>query len=32
MDLDEEVYIKQPEGFFSSNGEHLVCELNKSIY
>ena len=28
-DLEEEVYIKQPEGFFSSNGEHLVCKLKE---
>ena len=31
-DLEEKVYMKQPEGFFSSNGEHLVYKLNKSIY
>jgi len=31
-DLEEEVYMKQPEGFSSSNGEHLVCKLKKSIY
>lgn len=30
-DLEEEVYMKQPEGFSSSSGEHLVCKLNKSI-
>jgi len=30
--LEEEVYMKQHEGFSSSNGEHLVCKLNKSIY
>ena len=30
--LAEEVYMKQPEGFFSSVGENLVCKLNKSIY
>ena len=24
--------MKQPEGFFSSSSEHLVCKLNKSIY
>ena len=24
--------MKQPEGFFSSEGGHLVCKLNKSIY
>ena len=30
--LEEEVYMKQHEGFSSSAGEHLVCMLNKSIY
>ena len=30
--LKEEVYMKQPEGFSSSEGEHLVCKLKKSIY
>ena len=30
--LDEEVYMKQPEGFPSSDGEQLVCKLKKSIY
>ena len=30
--LEEEVYMKQPEGFSSSEGEHLVCKLNKSTY
>ena len=30
--LKEEVYMKQPEGFSSSDYEHLVCKLNKSIY
>ena len=24
--------MKQPEGFSSCSGEHLVCKLNKSIY
>ena len=24
--------MKQPEGFSSNSGEHLVCKLNKSIY
>ena len=28
----EEVYMKQPEGFPSSDGEQLVCKLKKSIY
>ncbi|KAL4333668.1 hypothetical protein GQ457_07G003260 [Hibiscus cannabinus] len=31
-DLEEEVYMKQPEGFFSSDGENLVCKVKKSIY
>ena len=30
--LDEEVYIKQLEGFSFRYGEHLVCKLKKSIY
>jgi transposase InsO family protein len=30
-DLEEEVYMKQPEGFPSSDGEQLVCKLKKSI-
>ena len=24
--------MKQPKGFSSSSGEHLVCKLTKSIY
>lgn len=31
-DLEEEVYIKQPEGFAVKGKEHLVCKLNKSLY
>ena len=30
--LEEEVYMKQLEGFSSNSGEHLVCKLKKSIY
>ena len=30
--LEEEVFMKQPKGFSSSEGEHLVGKLNKSIY
>ena len=30
--LEKEVYMKQPKGFSSSKGEHLVCKLKKSIY
>ena len=28
-DLEYEVYMKQPEGFSSREGEHLVCKLKK---
>lgn len=31
-DLEEEVYMKQPEGFLADGQEHLVCQLKKSIY
>ena len=31
-DLEKEVYMKQPEGFSSREGEHLVYKLKKSIY
>ena len=31
-DLEDEVYMKQPEGFSSMEGGHLVCKLKKSIY
>jgi len=31
-DLEEEVYMRQPEDFSSSSGEHLICKLKKSIY
>ena len=31
-DLEEEVYMKQPERFSSNKSEHLMCKLNKSIY
>ena len=31
-DLEEKVYMKQPEGLSSSSGEPLVYKLNKSIY
>ena len=30
--LEEEVYMKQPEGFVEKGKEHLVCKLNKNIY
>nr|KAJ0219335.1 hypothetical protein LSAT_V11C300134630 [Lactuca sativa] len=31
-DLDEEVYMKQPEGFVMHGNEHNVCKLKKSLY
>nr|KAJ0213553.1 hypothetical protein LSAT_V11C400214640 [Lactuca sativa] len=31
-DLDEEIYMKQPEGFVIPGNEHKVCKLNKSLY
>ena len=31
-ELEEEVYMRQPEGFIAEGQEHLVCELKKSIY
>ncbi|GJR40639.1 zinc finger, CCHC-type containing protein [Tanacetum coccineum] len=31
-DLDEEVYMRQPEGFIMSGNEHKVCKLVKSVY
>ena len=31
-ELEEEIYMKQPEGFIEPGTEHMVCRLNKSIY
>ena len=31
-DLDEDIYVRQPEGFEVQGKEHLVCKLKKSIY
>jgi Reverse transcriptase (RNA-dependent DNA polymerase) len=31
-ELEEEVYMRQPEGFISSTGQNLVCKLKRSIY
>ena len=31
-ELEEEIYMKQPEGFLSSENEHKVCKLVKSLY
>ena len=31
-DLDEEIYMEQPEGFISKGNENKVCRLMKSLY
>jgi len=31
-DLEEEIYMQQPEGYVQVDGEHLVCKLRKSLY
>jgi len=31
-ELEEEVYMRQPEGFVAEGREHLVCRLKKSLY
>ena len=31
-DLEELVYMVQPEGFIQPRQEHLVCKLRKSLY
>ncbi|CAM8982076.1 unnamed protein product [Rhodiola kirilowii] len=31
-DLEEEIYMKQPEGFVMHGQEHKVCKLVKSLY
>ena len=30
--LEEEIYMKQPEGFIIKGKEELVCRLKKSLY
>ena len=31
-DLEEDIYMEQPEGYVVPGQEHLVCKLNKSLY
>ena len=31
-DLEDEIYMEQPQGFASHGHEHLVCRLHKSLY
>ena len=31
-DLEEEIYMQQPEGYVEKGREHLVCQLKKSLY
>lgn len=31
-DLEEEIYMEQPEEFRVKGKEHLVCKLKKSLY
>ena len=31
-DLDEKIYMQQPEGFVAPDKEHMVCKLNKRLY
>ena len=31
-DLDEEIYMKQPEGFIVKGKKELVCKLKKPLY
>ena len=30
--LEEEIYMDQPEGFYIKGKEHMVCKFKKSIY
>ena len=30
--LEEEIYMMQPEGFIAKNQKHMLCKLRRSIY
>ena len=30
--LEENIYMRQPEGFIAKGEEHMVCKLQRSIY
>ena len=32
IDLEEEIYMKQPEGFMVKGKKELLCRLKKSLY
>ena len=31
-DLEEEIYMQEPEGFIEKGKENLICQLGKSLY
>jgi hypothetical protein len=31
-EIDETIYVKQPEGYIKEGDEHLVCKLKKTLY
>ena len=31
-DLEEEIYMKQPDGFVVKGNKELVCKIKKSLY
>ena len=31
-DLEEEIYMEQPEGFIDKGNDQLVCKMKKSLY
>ena len=32
VNLEEDIYMQQPEGFVKQGKENLVCRLKKSLY